>query len=100
MNAYQVLYPYAVICMAIVASCVTIIAGGYSFVVMVFRNRTQLLADVQAYARRNNMTPPSQLSTGNILPWVMGGTCLFVASCLAAMLELKIGAWVASIGCQ
>lgn len=85
MQAYAVLYPYAVICLAIAASVSTIIGGLYGFITLVTVYREW---------------SPEKPKAADLLPYVLGGTALFVASCLAAMIELKIGAWVASIGCS
>jgi hypothetical protein len=100
MQAYQTLYPYAVICMAIVASCMTIVGGLYTFIVLVVCGRDWALSETQRRAALNGNIPPNKVMAGDILPYVMGGTALFVVACLAAMIELKIGAWVASIGCS
>jgi hypothetical protein len=100
MQAYQILYPYAVICMAIVASLATMIGGLYSFIVIVGAGKTWALAELQKNAKRENMIIPTAISPGEVVPYVLAGTAIFVAACLAAMIELKIGAWVASIGCQ
>ena len=99
MQAYATLYPYAVICMAIVASCMTIVGGLYTFRVLVACGHEWALAEAQRRAALDGNTIPIGVMAGDILPYVMGGTALFVVACLAAMVELKIGAWVASIGC-
>src|ERR1039458_3197381 len=100
MQAYQTLYPYAVICMAIVASCMTIVGGLYTFIVLVVCGRDVARREPQRRDALNGNIPPNKVMAGDILPYVMGGTALFVVACLAAMIELKIGAWVASIGCS
>jgi hypothetical protein len=97
-NAYATFYPYAVITIAIVASCCTIFGGAYAFTVMLRYSTNSVLQRRQAQ-RRAGDTIDDRITPSDILPWVMGGTAIFVAACLAAMIELKIGAWVASIGC-
>lgn len=103
MQAYELLYPYAVICIAIVASICTIIAGLYAFVTMLCcMPRASILARKKARAERDGWspTPPGELCPTDVLPYILGGTGIFVAACLAAMIELKLGAYVALIGCS
>ena len=98
-QAYAELYPYAVICIAIVASCSTMIGGLYAFMVLVVAGREWALDAATKEAVRVGNSLPTKVQAGDILPYVIGGTALFVSACLTAMIVLKIGAWVASIGC-
>jgi hypothetical protein len=99
MNAYAQLYPYAVICMAIAASISTIVGGLFCFTTLVGSSREAAREAAAKEAARSGYTP-GKVGAADTMPYVMGGTAIFVLSCLAAMIELKIGAWVASIGCS
>ena len=95
MQLYEVLYPYAVICMAIAASVSTIVGGLYAFITMMAMGRFAVQEQIAKKAKDENT-----YGDQNMLQYVLGGTVLFVGACLSAMIELKIGAWVASIGCS
>lgn len=78
MTIYELLYPYATILLATVSSLCIVGAGLSGFI----------------YTMCSNNGKDSVISN------VINGTILFAVACVAAMLELKIGAWVASIGCS
>ena len=94
MQLYEMLYPYAVICMAIAASVSTIVGGLYAFITMMAVGRFAVQQQIAKKAKEENT-----YGDKNMLPYILGGTAFFVGACLCAMIELKIGAWVASIGC-
>jgi len=79
MDVYTLLYPYASVLLATVSSLCTVGAGLYGFIEIMKSREDKRQSDV---------------------PNIIGGTILFAVACVAAMLELKIGAWVASIGCS
>jgi hypothetical protein len=81
MNAYNALYPYAVVWLTIIAACATVICGGVGSVIVF---------DSARKASNNS----------GVAGYIIAGTTLFVGSCLAAMGELKIGAWIVSISCS
>ena len=79
MTIYELLYPYATILLATFSSVCTVGAGLYGFI-EILRSQT--------------------LKGESVVPNVIGGTLLFAVACVGAMLELKLGAWVVSIGCS
>lgn len=99
MLGYTILYRDAASCIAIMASCATIIGGLYAFIALVSGARTAALETGRKEATKRG-GPQRDLTPGDILPYVFGGAALFVVACLTALIELKIGAWAAAIGCN
>jgi hypothetical protein len=90
MQWFGELYPYAVIVLALTTSVMSVIAGGFSFIIMLR----------VGFMKSNDPDCLRSSASGEIvLRHVVGGTVIFVLACVAAMLELRLGAWIADVTC-